>query len=146
MPMLLRATIFSLGNYLAKRTFIVIFGQIKSLNMKIRHLSLLLCVAYCFISCKPQPTHLMIDLVSDASALYDGGYQVKAKMQNISHRDFAAYQYAAIRSSRPTFGWIVPDMGIGTMQTAYHIVVDDNREDASSRKGKVWNSGEVQNA
>lgn len=114
--------------------------------MKIRHLSLLLCVAYCFVSCKPQPTHLMIDLVSDASALYDGGYRVKAKMQNISHRDFATYQYAAIRSSRPTFGWIVPDMGSGTMQTAYHIVVDDNREDASSRKGKVWNSGEVQNA
>ena len=88
----------------------------------------------------------MTDLVSDVSALYDKGYRVKAKMQNISHRDFAVYQYAAIRSSRPTFGWIVPDMGRGTMQTAYHIVVDDSREDASARRGKVWNSGEVQNA
>ena len=114
--------------------------------MKVRNLLLFLCIAYCFISCKPQPTHLMTDLVSDVSALYDGGYRVKAKMQNISHRDFAVYQYAAIRSSRPTFGWIVPDMGSGTMQTAYHIVVDDSREDASARRGKVWNSGEVQNA
>ena len=52
--------------------------------------------------------------------------------------------YAAIRSSRPTFGWIVPDMGSGTMQTTYHIVVDDNREDAASRRGKVWNSGKVE--
>lgn len=114
--------------------------------MKVRNLLLFLCIAYCFISCKPQPTHLMTDLVSDVSALYDRGYRVKAKMQNISHRDFAVYQYAAIRSSRPTFGWIVPDMGSGTMQTAYHIVVDDSREDASARRGKVWNSGEVQNA
>ena len=88
----------------------------------------------------------MIDLVSDASALYYEGYRVDAKMHNVSHRDFAVYQYAAIRSSRPTFGWIVPDMGAGTMQTKYHIVVDESRTDAASRRGKVWNSGEVQSA
>lgn len=88
----------------------------------------------------------MIDLVNDASALYSEGYRVDAKMHNVSHRDFDAYQYAAIRSSRPTFGWIVPDMGSGTMQTTYHVVVDDNREDASARRGKVWNSGEVESS
>ena len=88
----------------------------------------------------------MIDLVNDASALYSEGYRVDAKMHNVSHRDFDAYQYAAIRSSRPTFGWIVPDMGSGTMQTTYHIVVDENRTDALSHRGKVWNSGEVQSA
>ena len=86
----------------------------------------------------------MTDLVNDVSALYSNGYRTEAKMQNISHRDFAVYQYAAIRSSRPTFGWIVPDMGSGTMQTTYHIVVDDNREDAASHRGKVWNSGKVE--
>ena len=112
--------------------------------MKVGKLALLLFIVSCFISCKPQPSGLMIDLVKDASALYSNGYRTQAKMQNISHRDFAIYQYAAIRSSRPTFGWIVPDMGSGTMQTTYHIVVDDNREDASSRRGKVWNSGEVE--
>ena len=88
----------------------------------------------------------MIDLVNDASALYSEGYRVDAKMHNVSHRDFDAYQYAAIRSSRPTFGWIVPDMGAGTMQTTYHIVVDENRTEALSHRGKVWNSGEVQSA
>ena len=88
----------------------------------------------------------MIDLVNDASALYSEGYRVDAKMHNVSHRDFDAYQYAAIRSSRPTFGWIVPDMGSGTMQTTYHVVVDDNREDASAHRGKVWNSGEVESS
>ena len=88
----------------------------------------------------------MIDLVNDASALYSEGYRVDAKMHNVSHRDFDVYQYAAIRSSRPTFGWIVPDMGSGTMQTTYHVVVDDNREDASAHRGKVWNSGEVESS
>ena len=88
----------------------------------------------------------MIDLVNDASALYSEGYRVDAKMHNVSHRDFDVYQYAAIRSSRPTFGWIVPDMGSGTMQTTYHIVVDENRTDALSHRGMVWNSGEVQSA
>ena len=114
--------------------------------MKIRTLLPLVVTAFCFISCKPQPTSLMIDLVNDASALYSEGYRVDAKMHNVSHRDFDAYQYAAIRSSRPTFGWIVPDMGSGTMQTTYHIVVDENRTDALSHRGKVWNSGEVQSA
>lgn len=89
------------------------------------------------------PEGLMTDLVNDASALYSKGYRVDAVMHNISHRDFDIYQYAAIRSSRPTFGWLVPDMGVGTMQTTYHVVVDDNRTDAAARRGKVWNSGEV---
>ena len=88
----------------------------------------------------------MTDLVKDVSALYSEGYRMDAKMQNVSHRDFDAYQYAAIRSSRPTFGWIVPDMGSGTMQTTYHIVVDENRTDALSHRGKVWNSGEVESS
>ena len=114
--------------------------------MKIRTLLPLVVTAFCFISCKPQPTSLMIDLVNDASALYSEGYRVDAKMHNVSHRDFDVYQYAAIRSSRPTFGWIVPDMGSGTMQTTYHVVVDDNREDASAHRGKVWNSGEVESS
>lgn len=90
-----------------------------------------------------RPTHLMVDLVNEASALYNNGYRAKIKMQDLGNNDFSQYQYAAIRSSRPTFGWIVPDKGRNTLQTAYHIVVDDNMHDAVARKGAVWNSNVV---
>ena len=95
---------------------------------------LALCVVavICFTLRKPQPSSLMTDLVSDASALYAGGYRVDARMQDLSDEELTAYQYAEIRSSRPTLGWIVPDMGEGTLQTAYRIVVDDNAADAAN--------------
>ena len=107
---------------------------------------LALCVvaAICLVSRKPQPTSLMTDLVSDASALYAGGYRIDARMQDLSDEELKAYQYAEIRSSRPTFGWIVPDMGEGTLQTAYRIVVDDNAADAAKHRGRVWDSGMMQ--
>ena len=110
------------------------------------YLATILVVAFAFLSCKPQPTALMTDLVSDASALYQHGYRVDADMSTLSDEDFGQYQWAAIRSSQPTFGWIVPDMGEATMQTAYQIVVDDNARDAAAHRGKVWNSGEVESA
>ena len=106
---------------------------------------LALCVVavICFTIRKPQPTSLMTDLVSDASALYAGGYRADARMQDLSDEELATYQYAEIRSSRPTLGWIVPDMGEGTQQRAYRIVVDDNASDAAKHRGRVWDSGIV---
>ena len=88
----------------------------------------------------------MTDLVSEASALYQGGYRVDEKLSQLSDEELQEYQYAAIRSSQPTFGWIVPDMGESTTQTTYHIVVDDNERDAAAHRGKVWSSGVVQSA
>lgn len=90
-----------------------------------------------------RPTGLMIDLVTDADALYQKGYRAEVKMQDLSNEEFSRYQYAAIRSSRPTLGWIVPQGKGNTKQESYQIVIDESYEDARQHKGKVWNSREV---
>lgn len=90
------------------------------------------------------PDGLMTDLVSNAGELYQHGYEVDRQMAKMTDEEFSGYQYAAIRSSRPTFGWVVPQMGERTMQSAYHIVVDDNPADAKAHRGRVWNSTMVE--
>lgn len=90
-----------------------------------------------------KPTGLMIDLITDADALYQKGYRAEVKMQDLSNEEFNNYQFAAIRSSRPTFGWIVPQGKGNTTQESYQIVVDDNFKDALQHNGRVWNSQEI---
>ena len=89
-------------------------------------------------------TGLLTDLVSEAGALYQNGYRTDKSMATLSEEDFAAYQFAAIRSSRPTFSWIVPQCEgeRNVFQRSYQIVIDDNPTDAANRAGKVWNSGQ----
>ena len=86
---------------------------------------------------------LLIDLISDAGTLYQNGYPSDKSMAEVSEQDFAAYQFAAIRSARPTFSWIVPQREgrNNIVQRSYQIVVDDNPVDAAKHAGKVWNSG-----
>ena len=56
-----------------------------------------------FASAENRPTRLMTDLVSDAGALYQNGYRATQAMQELRSEEFEQYQYAAIRSSQPTF-------------------------------------------
>ncbi|MBR5877817.1 MAG: hypothetical protein IKZ11_04565, partial [Alistipes sp.] len=99
-----------------------------------------------FAVAQGQPTGLMTDFVTDASALYQNGYRTEAKMWELSDESFSDYQYAAIRSSRPTFGWIVPQGKGETYQSAYQIVVDDNYADAKAHRGGLWQSSWVKSS
>lgn len=94
-----------------------------------------------FSEAQNRPTGLMTDLINDAGALYQNGYRAKLSMWELENEQFDAYQYAAIRSSRPTFGWIVPQGKGSTWQRAYQIVIDDNYKDAIAHRGTVWQSG-----
>lgn len=93
-----------------------------------------------------RPSGLMTDLVTDAGALYRGGYRTEKSMADIAEQDFGDCRCALVRSARPTFGWIVPDCGRGTHQLAYRIIVADNADDARACRGNVWDSGTVRSA
>ena len=93
-----------------------------------------------------KPSGLMVDLVKEAGALYQKGYPADVKMQDLRDGEIDNYQFAEIRSSRPTFGWIVPQGKGATWQKSYEIVVDDNWDDALLHKGEVWHSGRVKSA
>ena len=94
------------------------------------------------LSAQNKATGLQTDLINDAGTLYQNGYRSDKTMAELNDSEFSQYQYAAIRSSRPTFSWIVPqDKGQhNVIQRSYQIAVDDNPADAAPA-GKVWNSG-----
>ncbi len=93
-----------------------------------------------------KPSGLMVDLVKEAGALYQKGYPADVMMQDLSDGEIDNYQFAEIRSSRPTFCWIVPQGNGATWQKSYEIAVDDNWDDALLHKGGVWHSGRVKSA
>lgn len=45
--------------------------------------------------------------------------------------------------SHPTFSWIVESTEKGKKQTAYQIIVGDNKHDIDNNIGKLWDSGKV---
>lgn len=93
-----------------------------------------------------RPTGLMTDLVKDAHKVYRNGFATDMGVEDLTADDISDYTFAAIRSSRPTFGWIVPDCGRATRQKSYRIVLSDNMKDAFARRGNVWDSGTVRSA
>lgn len=113
------------------------------------HHKLVLCVlcavALCgsFAAAQNRPSGLMTDLVTDAGALYRDGCRLPQTVADIESVNSDGCRFAVVRSSRPTFGWIVPDCGRGTHQLKYRIIVADNIGDAESCRGNVWDSGIV---
>lgn len=93
-----------------------------------------------------RPTGLMTDLVKDAHKVYRNGFATDMGVEDLTADDISDYTFAAIRSSRPTFGWIVPDCGRATRQKSYRIVLSDNMTDALARRGNIWDSGTVRSA
>lgn len=93
-----------------------------------------------------RPTGLMTDLVKDAHKVYRNGFATDMGVEELTADDISDYTFAAIRSSRPTFGWIVPDCGRATRQKSYRIVLSDNMTDALARRGNIWDSGTVRSA
>ena len=87
---------------------------------------------------------LMTDLVGEASNVYRNGFRTDKTVDAIPDAELGSYSFAAIRSSRPVLGWIVPSCGTATCQLWYQIVVSDNLEDAIAHKGNVWDSGRVE--
>lgn len=128
-------------------TFFTKFTLQKLCIMKHITLSILLFASFLLSSChSPRPDGLMVDMVKQSYALYQNGYPAKADMATLDESQFEQYQYAAIRSSRPTFGWVVPDDGRSTMQQAYRIIIADNASDARKKRATVWDSGLVESS
>ena len=93
-----------------------------------------------------RPTGLMTDLVKDPHVVYRNGMATGESVADLTDGQTDNRTFAEIRSSRPTFGWIVPDGGRGTRQKSYRIIVADNAADARAHRGNVWDSGTVRSA
>ncbi len=99
--------------------------------------------AFCLQASDKKPSGLMTDLVEHTGRTWQNGFASNLPVWQIDEA-IEPLQYAAIRSTHPAFSWIVPGESQGTRQTAYRLIVADNREDAISGKGNLWDSGEVE--
>lgn len=96
--------------------------------------------AFCTIlaAAQDKPHSLLTDLLEHTDKTWGGGIEISGAAQGVTN-----VQYAEIASAHPSFSWIVPGDGTPAMQTAYRIILSDNREDAENGKGNIWDSGTV---
>lgn len=98
--------------------------------------------ALCLQAADKKPFGLMTDLIEHTGQTWQNGYASNLPVWQLEEA-IEPLQYAAIRSSHPAFSWIVPGETGGTRQIAYRVIVADNREDAASGRGNLWDSGVV---
>ena len=98
--------------------------------------------ALCLQAADKKPFGLMTDLIEHTGQTWQNGYASNLPVWQLEEA-IEPLQYAAIRSSHPAFSWIEPGETGGTRQTAYRVIVADNREDAASGRGNLWDSGVV---
>ncbi len=99
------------------------------------------------------PDGLMTDLLSDTETVWRDGFPTNLPIDRLP-TDNPAYQAGLIRSSRPTFSWIVRDLGRNVLQISYQIQVFSQnylleiQEELENGQGDeiqadIWDSGEV---
>ena len=92
-----------------------------------------------------KPSGLMTDLLEHTDKVYSNGYCTNIKLWE-TNQSIEPVNYPEIRSSRPTFGWIVPGKEKNTHQTAYHILLSDSHKGIQEESDIVWNSGKVESS
>lgn len=98
---------------------------------------------FCLQAAEKKPSGLMTDLIEHTERTWQNGYASNLPVWQIDQA-IEPLQYAAIRSSRPAFSWIVPGETQATRQIAYRLIVADNWADAFAGKGNLWDSEMVE--
>jgi len=90
-----------------------------------------------------KPRGLMTDLIEHTDYVWKNGHPTNLKVFQ-PEVSAESYQFAEIRSSYPTFSWIVSDEAPASFQQSYRIIVSDNIKDAEAGTGNIWDSGAVE--
>ena len=101
-----------------------------------------LFVASCCV-CMAQhgkPYGLKTDFIENTEHYYKNGYPINTKV-SAPQNDTLHYRAAWIRTVHPSFGWVIPNKGKNVKQTAFRIIVADNRKDISALRGNIYDSG-----
>lgn len=100
-----------------------------------------LLVSFSLAAQQTMPTGLMTDLVEHTETVWSCGYPTDLALKDVAKAK-EDFQTVEIRSSRPSFSWIVPGEK-GTSQTAWQVIVSSSEEKALSQEGDCWDSGWV---
>jgi hypothetical protein len=91
---------------------------------------------------QPAPTGLTVNLLTSPGKVLLNGYPVNLTPEGALLRN-ETFQFTEITTRNPLFGWIVPGETSNTIQTAYQILVADNRQKLSADSVNLWNSGKI---
>ena len=88
------------------------------------------------------PSGLMTDLVEHTETVWSGGYVTDLSLNDLD-KVMGDYQTVGIRSSKPSFSWIVPGT-YPARQTAWRLIVSGSEDASRDLTGDVWDSGWVE--
>ncbi len=95
------------------------------------------------VTAQNRPTGLLTDLLKYTDKVYINGYISTLPLWEID-KAIEPVRYAPIRSSFPSFSWIVPGTENGVVQTQYRIIVSDSLPSIQAGEGCIWDSGLVE--
>ena len=130
-----------------------LFFKTRGASLRLLRASLvfLLAASFAFLGANAQgaeaPSGLLTDLLEKTDVVWRDGFPTQLTLDELGTA-VERVQIAEIRSSRPTFSWIVPSEGKSVFQTAWQIQLADSR-DAFKEKTEtpfVWDSGKVASA
>jgi len=104
---------------------------------------LFVCFSLQCVAENNKPSGLMTDLIEHTDYTWHNGYVSNVPVWRMDGA-IENLQFVEIRSSLPTYSWIVPGKANGTYQNSYRIIVADNIKDVLSEKGNIWDSGTVE--
>lgn len=102
-------------------------------------LSLLLPSLSIYAVERGKPAGLMTDLIEHTDRVYENGFLSDLPVCRVGQTNNPV-QYVEIASSKPSFSWLVPDIGEQTKQEAYQVMVFDAPASALKEENPVWNS------
>ncbi|GAB3026282.1 alpha-L-rhamnosidase-related protein [Spirosoma pulveris] len=88
------------------------------------------------------PTALRTDLLLHTDKVWSNGFLTNYSLDGADSAKFAG-QLALIRSSHPSFSWVLFTAGGTSRQTAYRIILSTSRQNSQTNVGDVWDSGKV---
>lgn len=88
------------------------------------------------------PTSLRTDLLLHTDKVWSNGFLTNYTLDGADSARFIG-QLALIRSSQPSFSWVLPSTGGTSRQTAYRIILSTSRQKNQTDAGDVWDSGKV---
>jgi alpha-L-rhamnosidase len=88
------------------------------------------------------PIHLRTDLLENTDKVWQNGNQTNFTLAQANTERFNG-QLALIRSTRPSFSWILSDTSQNASQTAYRIALASSIDLLRNDKADIWDSGKI---
>ncbi|SFD91591.1 alpha-L-rhamnosidase [Spirosoma endophyticum] len=91
------------------------------------------------------PTSLRTDLLLHTDKVWSNGFLTNYTLDTTDSAKFVG-QLALIRSTHPSFSWVLSDKRSNSRQTAFRLIVSSSRRNSQTNAGDIWDSGKLINS